>query len=169
MFGQLICLAQKVTRQSDNWDSLQIRTIEQLKKYEIILGKELYSIDTIKTKGQTVITYFAANKRILQKVSNSLDSNNCIRGIFSEYYNEVGLVAFRRGYKKCCPGEDTDDYKCFERITDYDRFEYDLQNRVIVRVFHVTTPMTYKETFTYEQDGTKQVTRIKITETSFWE
>jgi hypothetical protein len=108
IFGQLLGLAQKSTRQSDKWDSLPIRTMAELKQYEVILRKELCSTDTIETEDYQVVTYFAANKKKLQQVSNYLDSNNCIRGIFSEYYNSTGLVAFRRGYKKCCP-EEADD------------------------------------------------------------
>ncbi|MEO5890397.1 MAG: hypothetical protein ABIQ31_09100 [Ferruginibacter sp.] len=169
VFAQLLGNAQKSTREFNAWDTLRMRTAMELKQYNIIVQQEQCSTDTTRKNNYIIITYFDANKNKLQQISNYLDSNGCVSGITSEYYNAAALVKFRNGNKKCCPEKEMeDDYKCFEYMAGYERFEYDMQNRIIVHVSHVTTPMTYKEIFTYSQDGKQQAIRNHIDETSFW-
>ena len=54
-------------------------------------------------------------------------------------------------------------------MTYYARFEYDAKDREVVRVYHVTTPGTYRVTTTYSQDGNKEEKLEKIDETMFWD
>ncbi len=164
----LSSFGQVSTKGLDEWDSLSIRNKFELERYEAILQNRLSHTDTFKSKNSIAVTYFSHNKAKLQKVEKTLDSNNCTIGIFRQFYNELGLVVYAFDYKKCCPEENQSDEKCFERVTFYERFEYDDKNRVIVHVFHVTTPMTYKETFKYDEDGTRRVTLVKISEPNFW-
>jgi hypothetical protein len=169
LFELLSSFGQVSTKGHDEWDSLFIRNKIAIQRYENILRKELRYTDTSRTKGSITITYFSGNKMKLQRVEQTFDSNNCAMGIFHQYYNDLGLVVYAIGYKKCCPEENQNDEKCFERVTDYARFEYDDKNRIAVHVFHLTAPLTYKETCKYDADGTKQVNRVKIPGSKFWE
>lgn len=165
-----IGFGQTTTKRPDEWDSLFNRNRIEILRYKNILAKELRSTDTTKTLSTISITYFSKDSVKLEKIENMLDSNSRIRGILHTYYNELGLAAYIIGYKKCCPDEIRDNETCFERVTDYERFEYENNTRrILVHVFHVTTPGTYKETFSYDADGTKHVNRFKISETKFWQ
>lgn len=160
---------QESTKKMNAWDSLRIRTLAEVQKHDEVLRKELSYTDTLRLKDEIIITYFSSDKRKLRKVSNNLDIDGCVRGILYEYFNINDLIEFQTGYKKCCPQDTVGGYKCFERVTDYSRFEYDDKGRVVVHVFHVTTPGTYRETITYSQEGNKEIKRQKIIETMFWD
>lgn len=168
LFVHLSIFGQGSKGQYGPWDILFARNENEIKRYEDVLQKQLHHIDTVQTKNSIVITYFSANKKQLQKVENILDSNKCIVGILREYYNAAGLLEYRTAGNKCCPQANQDE-ECFERVSEYERLGYDDLGRVVVRVWHVSTPGTYKETYTYAQDGTRQTKREKISETSFWE
>lgn len=169
MLGQVFVFAQSSSRTMNAWDSLRLRTTEEIKLFEDIARVKRVHIDTLEMKGSTAIAYFDSNKQMLKKITNLFNLENCLVAIESEYYNSKGLLAFRQDYKKCCPGETTEDYKCFEKTIFYERFEYDDKNRMIIHVYHVTTPGTYKETFTYALDGSHKIQRATIEETKFWE
>src|SRR5258706_13561378 len=92
--GFLSSFGQVSTKGFDEWDSLFIRNKIELERYENTLQKEMRYTDTFKTKRSITITYFSGNKTRLQKVEKTLDSNNCLIGIFHQYYNKLGLVVY---------------------------------------------------------------------------
>jgi hypothetical protein len=168
-FVHTIALAQNTGKAMNRWDSLHLRTTEEIKRFEAIVREKAVYIDTLRKEGAVLITFTDVNRMKLKVIAQLFNSENCLVAIHSEYYNLKGLPAFCNEFKKCCPEEMTDEYKCFERTTFYERFEYDEMNRLSLHVFHVTTPGTYKERFIYGFDGVVRIERVKIEETRFWE
>ncbi len=169
IFGHFAGYSQHTNRQLDGWDTLRMRTSSEIKKYDAALQKASSFTDTAKDKETIVMTYYASNKKKLRTVSNHFDTTGWLCGIFTEYYNKEGFIEYQENYKKCCDRKIADDERCFEYVVEYARYQYDKEGRLIARVYHLSTPMTIRETYTYTADGTKQVKRDHIREPQFWD
>jgi DNA mismatch repair ATPase MutS len=168
LLGQFVGYGQPTNRQLDEWDTLRIKTRAEVKNYDAAFQNALHFSDTSKRKNTVVINYYSADKKKLRTVSNHFDTTGCLTGTFTEYYNTNGLIAYQEDYKKCCNRKLADDERCFEYVVEYARYQYDETGRLVAHVYHLSTPMTIKETYTYSADGTKQVKREQIREPEFW-
>ncbi len=167
-FGQLNAVSQKSQIPLDEWDTLRLKTYAELHHYDEILQKERSFSDTIITTDAVVVTYYTSVKKKLRVVVNHFDANKCLSRIVTEYFNNEGQLEYESIYKKCCEPKPKEDERCFEFVMDYGRYSYDSEGRVILHVYHLSTPMTIKEIYTYSSNGSKEVKREKIREPQFW-
>jgi hypothetical protein len=151
-----------------------MRHDQALKFYNNYIDSVLFKSDTLTTKDSIVISKFSKDSLLLQKiikcprmVGYGNDSLECVEDTKEEFYNSRGFIAYARNYHQTCSIKiDYQNEEIFHAYY-YERFEYDKNDNLIIRVFNLSTLKTIKETYTNENGKwTKQ--RQKINETGFW-
>lgn len=157
-----------------SWDSLFMSHDKALKFFNNYIDSALYKCDTATMKGSVTISKFSKDSLLLQKtiktqrmVNYGNDSLRCIEDIREEFYNTRGLIAYvRKSNQDCSIRIDAQNEKIFY-IYYYERFEYDENDNLTIRVFNISTPMTIKESYE-NKNGKWTMTRQRINETDFW-
>ncbi len=81
LFGQFFVSAQSPTKAPIDWDSLRLRTKEEIKRYEEIARVKSEYIDTLSKEGLITIIYTDINKNKLKVISYISNSKNCLTSI----------------------------------------------------------------------------------------
>ncbi|GEM_PF-3098232 len=147
---------------------------QAFKFYNHYINSLVYICDTLTKKDSIVISKFSKNSSILQKTIKSPRMVNygngsfvCVTDVREEFYNSRGLIEYVRNYYESCSVKIDFQNEDIAHAYLYERFEYDEDDNLIIRVFNISTPMTIKETYTIE--NAKWIKkRERINETDFW-
>lgn len=149
-----------------SWDSLYLMHKKTKKFYKDLLSKEYQKSDTLRINDSLVVTLISKSGYKLQKIVHSLDKKGCIQLQTHIYFNKLELPAYIEEQKKAClklRGKNI-----FDRISYYERFEYDKDKNLILHVFDISAFVAIKEIYVIDKSGNRNIKRQIIDELDFW-
>jgi hypothetical protein len=172
-YGQDIsdtCLTEKQFNQLKN----RIYFLEdnsRLQKFQIRLLTELNRIDTIhNTADSLVVKYFDKTEKLI-RIQKKFLRKGCTKDSMVTHFNKDALLSYIENWSSgLCDADTTDkENNYFIYRNCFSRYEYDSLKRLTKYVFHISTPLTRRIVYRYDNEGTKSSDTIAIRDDEFWD
>lgn len=140
-------------------------------KYKV--ATEVKKLDTtLNTFDSITIRYLTNDGKILKKQRVLFDKSGCKTHTTDYYYSNDTLLQYVEYWRyNCSKAEDNDpsDYTITDYLQRCDRFLYDSKGRLLLQVIDLSTPMTLRIEYRYNENGAREAISRRIKWNEFWD